>query len=570
MKAIILTLCLFISFELVAQECEFETTTYGGIYTYTAYSNKPKVISSDSCFYIINVGSATNYNEQHLRVTKYDKCNVLLKKIDYKIRKDLEGCDIIITKEPSNKWNICLINDKSLYAITMFEMDADCNMKEIFQTTNQSVSINHFIRSYANQYIFVGHKNSKATVFAIDTLGNKTWQIVDSTKGLPYSFYNQIQKGTDNKIYLLGAANNKFTKSVIDMNGTITNTLYIETGTTQILDSLNYGLTLSQNGQYIYAFIAINNYQLLNKYDDLGRELNTNLTVMGKITEVFKLKATSNGFATFTNSENYLIDANLQPYFNQIAVFGKNSPGNSGSSYTNYQSDLLLENDSFIVSLGSWVGGARLGPFTTSMLTFYKAKIASNLYKPKIVASDSVTLGNSFLYLKVQEVSPVYVSWSYDNINVIRLYSNLIFKNNITTFDTTNAYLEIIWFFASDNSTTTTICARNYFKAQWSVDVCQLFTFYKYPVSITNTNAAESIKIYPNPTKEFIEVNCGHLNNVTFKLYNLFGQEMEWTDETVLNNISRRLRLSQIPKGIYILKINSNEGEFSQKILVEE
>jgi hypothetical protein len=216
------------------------------------------------------------------------------------------------------------------------------------------------------------------------------------------------------------------------------------------------------------------------------------------------------------------------------------------------------------------VGGARLGPFTTSILTFYKAKIASNLYEPKIVASDSVTLGNSFLYLKVQEVSPVYVSWSYDNINVIRLYSNLIFKNNITTFDTTNAYLEIIWFFASSNSTTTTICARNYFKSQWSVDVCQPFTFYKYPVSITNTNAAESIKIYPNPTKEFIEVNCGHLNNVTFKLYNLFGQEMEWTDETVLNNRSRRLRLSQIPKGIYILKINSNEGEFSQKILVEE
>lgn len=74
------------------------------------------------------------------------------------------------------------------------------------------------------------------------------------------------------------------------------------------------------------------------------------------------------------------------------------------------------------------------------------------------------------------------------------------------------------------------------------------------------------VSIYPNPTKEKLNINNITLNKVT--IYDLFGKSIKTFnfDSNALNN---EIDLSDLSKGIYLVSIKSNETLIIKKIILE-
>ena len=69
------------------------------------------------------------------------------------------------------------------------------------------------------------------------------------------------------------------------------------------------------------------------------------------------------------------------------------------------------------------------------------------------------------------------------------------------------------------------------------------------------------INLYPNPTKDIINItSLAYINNV---------QVMDITGKTLLIDHKNRLDISRFEKGIYFLKISTNEGAVTKKIIKE-
>jgi len=74
------------------------------------------------------------------------------------------------------------------------------------------------------------------------------------------------------------------------------------------------------------------------------------------------------------------------------------------------------------------------------------------------------------------------------------------------------------------------------------------------------------IQIFPNPTSQTIQINGIDrlLNKASYKLINLNGKTIK---QGKLN--SETIDVSELPKGIYMLSLNSNEGIINKKIVIE-
>ena len=79
---------------------------------------------------------------------------------------------------------------------------------------------------------------------------------------------------------------------------------------------------------------------------------------------------------------------------------------------------------------------------------------------------------------------------------------------------------------------------------------------------IINTEESESIKIYPNPIVDILNIDLPTESTIT--LYNAIGQI---TKVTNLNKGNNKVDLSSLTAGIYILRISSTDGEKTYKII---
>jgi uncharacterized protein (TIGR02145 family) len=101
---------------------------------------------------------------------------------------------------------------------------------------------------------------------------------------------------------------------------------------------------------------------------------------------------------------------------------------------------------------------------------------------------------------------------------------------------------------------------RNFFSNVYGAAVrciCDL------PVSINETKKSSNINIYPNPSSDFIVID-GLNNDNSIEIVNLQGQVVK---NLKVSNIKTTLEISELPKGIYFIRINSNEELHISKFL---
>lgn len=97
------------------------------------------------------------------------------------------------------------------------------------------------------------------------------------------------------------------------------------------------------------------------------------------------------------------------------------------------------------------------------------------------------------------------------------------------------------------------------------------FFAYTPMLSLEQSNKQQNINAYPNPTNGtvYIELNSNLLDKSTVKIYDLQGKNMSNLIDISNNTNTTILQLTNLPKGIYICKINTPSQSYFQKITLK-
>lgn len=87
-------------------------------------------------------------------------------------------------------------------------------------------------------------------------------------------------------------------------------------------------------------------------------------------------------------------------------------------------------------------------------------------------------------------------------------------------------------------------------------------------LATTENNLSETIKIYPNPAKDYITISWDNLeiNYASVTLMNNLGQIVF---EKWINSNNDTVLVNELANGIYYLKIDSNIGQLNKKVIIE-
>ncbi len=104
------------------------------------------------------------------------------------------------------------------------------------------------------------------------------------------------------------------------------------------------------------------------------------------------------------------------------------------------------------------------------------------------------------------------------------------------------------------------------YKAVITIGACSV-TSNCITVNTLNRNQFDlnsNLKLYPNPTEGQVNIEFTNLTNPALNITDVNGRVL---DNQNLNNKKSIINISNLPKGIYIFKVYSNEGVSTQKIV---
>lgn len=88
-------------------------------------------------------------------------------------------------------------------------------------------------------------------------------------------------------------------------------------------------------------------------------------------------------------------------------------------------------------------------------------------------------------------------------------------------------------------------------------------------LSTNDVTANKNLNIYPNPAKDEIFINSKELKgNYSIKIYNMTGSLVKETSYNSANNKS--ISVSNLPNGVYVLKIEGDKFNQSQKLIIKK
>lgn len=90
-------------------------------------------------------------------------------------------------------------------------------------------------------------------------------------------------------------------------------------------------------------------------------------------------------------------------------------------------------------------------------------------------------------------------------------------------------------------------------------------TFDNTTLSTNNPEMANAINLYPNPAKNQLNISgLNQFENVEVSVFNMIGQELKNVE---FDNELSKLNLSELSNGVYLVKINTAEGNLTQRII---
>lgn len=98
------------------------------------------------------------------------------------------------------------------------------------------------------------------------------------------------------------------------------------------------------------------------------------------------------------------------------------------------------------------------------------------------------------------------------------------------------------------------------------VDYCIGTNFSCNLLTNTETPIAQKITIFPNPTTDFIQIQLSQPLKATVQLKTVAGQILS---ETAFNGLTHEIMVRDMPKGVYYLHLQAEEGYLVRKVIVQ-
>jgi hypothetical protein len=83
------------------------------------------------------------------------------------------------------------------------------------------------------------------------------------------------------------------------------------------------------------------------------------------------------------------------------------------------------------------------------------------------------------------------------------------------------------------------------------------------PIGISENVVAQNLSIYPNPTNGTFTIE-GIYEKINVKVNNAFGREVYQNEP----NLPAKVDLSSQPKGIYFIKVETDNNTFFKKLVI--
>jgi hypothetical protein len=122
-----------------------------------------------------------------------------------------------------------------------------------------------------------------------------------------------------------------------------------------------------------------------------------------------------------------------------------------------------------------------------------------------------------------------------------------------------NVRVDMLQFRESDNTVLAATHGRGLFTAEYPADPF---------VSLPENNISENLmEVYPNPSSGIInlKLNGVSIENVTVKIHDISGRLVH---EDVISSNNQSIDLSSLPKGNYVLKLQSGKTESVEKVVL--
>lgn len=96
-------------------------------------------------------------------------------------------------------------------------------------------------------------------------------------------------------------------------------------------------------------------------------------------------------------------------------------------------------------------------------------------------------------------------------------------------------------------------------------------SYYIANVKTSNEDITKNLSIYPNPASTYTEVkfNVAEPTNIRISLHNLLGEELYSEPSRFVSGfVSRTIQTGDLARGIYLLKISSDNGSIARKLVI--
>ena len=147
---------------------------------------------------------------------------------------------------------------------------------------------------------------------------------------------------------------------------------------------------------------------------------------------------------------------------------------------------------------------------------------------------------------KANLVIEKYAGVSSDNTGLPNTYSG-----SSTIIDPNDA--DVVW----DNT-------YNYWKVSFDVTGFSGFFARVDPALSTSSNEKISVRIYPNPANDVVNISLEDVQNAKVAIYDSIGRLIKM--QNITSEMSQ-IHISELPKGVYIFNVESNSGKIAKQIV---
>ena len=455
-----------------------------------------------------------------------------------------------------NVSNNLLLNELSCSDNQITNIDVSSNLALVTlslgnnQITNINVSSNTSLESLScdgNQISNIdvmSNNNLKTLTFSNNNIVSLD---VSNNTALEYlaGMYNQLQS--------VDLSDNVSLTTLILRNNQLTN-LKINNGANSNILSNNFVITSNPNLTCIEVSdvtYATTNWTNIDAGVNFNTDCSSVWTVNVSAATLAALLVITPSIDTSGNGEITLAEA--AAYTSPIDLSGQNLTSVEGlQAFTNV-TQINLQNNNI----------TDFSPLTDASIPF----IQKSTGKTKIVSRTGVfnleelNISNNtgVQSLDVSKLTKLKKLIVNDNPDLITV--NLKNGNNaaITDFDSSNT-LKLTCILVDDINAS--------YLANWTKDAANTFVADEADcrarvLSITQESLQQYISLYPNPIKDFVTVKLSNqLELKDIKIINLLGKE-------IVNTKLEKVNLSNLPSGIYLLKITTDKGIVTKKIIKE-